>query len=263
MGGVPSKPDPSRTLEVIGAGYSRTGTLSMQLALERLLDGPVMHGGTHVLSRGDGYLKMWIKALEAKRLGDKERTLKLVREVMTGYVSFTDIPGILFVPELLELYPEAKVVLVTRDPERWWKSFGGILDNADAPFLPVLTALSPSLRWFPDLVREWKKICDGMLRDCGRTPGEYGPILIEEHDRIVKEIVPRDRLLVLDLKEGWEPLCKFLDKPVPNQPFPRTNDAEVSDKIALRMFAKLGLMWLGLFTVMGGSAYMGWKLWLA
>lgn len=54
MGGAPSKPDASRTVEVIGAGYSKTGTLSMQLALETLLQGPVMHGGTHLLKREDG-----------------------------------------------------------------------------------------------------------------------------------------------------------------------------------------------------------------
>lgn len=55
MGGVPSIPtDPSRKLQVIGAGYSRTGTMTMQLALEKLLDGPVMHGGTQILTREDG-----------------------------------------------------------------------------------------------------------------------------------------------------------------------------------------------------------------
>jgi hypothetical protein len=54
MGGVPSKPDPSRTLEVVGCGYARTGTMSLQLALEKLLDGPVQHGGTHFIQRTDG-----------------------------------------------------------------------------------------------------------------------------------------------------------------------------------------------------------------
>ena len=57
MGGAPSKPgDPARRLEVIGAGYSRTGTVTMQLALEKILDGPALHGGTHLLSREDGEL---------------------------------------------------------------------------------------------------------------------------------------------------------------------------------------------------------------
>ena len=54
MGGVPSKPDPSKSLQVIGAGFSRTGTVSMQLALEILLDGPVQHGGTSAVSGDSG-----------------------------------------------------------------------------------------------------------------------------------------------------------------------------------------------------------------
>jgi len=55
MGGNPSIPtDPNRTLSVIGAGYSRTGTVTLQLALETLLKGPVLHGGTQILCREDG-----------------------------------------------------------------------------------------------------------------------------------------------------------------------------------------------------------------
>ena len=56
MGGVPSKADGSKSLQVIGAGYARTGTVSMQLALEKLLGGPVCHGATHVFSREAGEL---------------------------------------------------------------------------------------------------------------------------------------------------------------------------------------------------------------
>jgi chloramphenicol 3-O-phosphotransferase len=53
MGGAPSKPDPTAKLQVVGAGYSKTGTNSMQLALQTVLDGPVMHCGTHILARED------------------------------------------------------------------------------------------------------------------------------------------------------------------------------------------------------------------
>lgn len=55
MGGVASIPtDPSQKLQVISAGYSRTGTVSMSLALAKLLDGPILHGGTQILIRDDG-----------------------------------------------------------------------------------------------------------------------------------------------------------------------------------------------------------------
>lgn len=67
MGGVPSKPgDPARQLEVIGAGYSRTGTVTMQLALEKILDGPVIHGGTHILARGDGECRFAIPEMPSR-----------------------------------------------------------------------------------------------------------------------------------------------------------------------------------------------------
>ncbi|KAH8898633.1 NAD(P)-binding protein [Thozetella sp. PMI_491] len=175
MGGVPSKADPSKTLQVIGAGYSRTGTVSMQIALEKLLDGPVCHGATHVLSREAEYLKKWIHAWRARRAGDKETTLEIVKELSTGYVGCTDIPNIIFTREMLELYPDAKVVLVKRDPLKWWKSFKPVLANADAWFLPYLSLLNKDLKWFPPMIQEWKKDCDDMCRASGRKPGDYGP----------------------------------------------------------------------------------------
>jgi hypothetical protein len=63
-----------------------------------------------------------VQLVEAKQAGEKELALKLLREVTTGYAACTDMPHAMVTPELVELYPDAKVVLVTRDPERWWKS---------------------------------------------------------------------------------------------------------------------------------------------
>jgi hypothetical protein len=146
MGGKPSKPDPSRSMEVISAGYGRTGTESMQLALERLLEGPVQHGGTNAINRTDGkchiphepvprycmYARpaivtihaapllittlIWtefswwgIQALQAQAAGDKELTKSYLRKMMAGYVAGTDFPTCVFVEELMEIYPNAKV----------------------------------------------------------------------------------------------------------------------------------------------------------
>lgn len=70
---------------------------------------------------------------------------------------------------------------------------------------------------------------------------------------MVKRVVPPERLLVMNLKEGWQPLCKFLDKPVPREPFPRLNDAEEAEKVAKGIFARCVLVWLGIIgaTVVG------------
>lgn len=64
----------------------------------------------------------------------------------------------------------------------------------------------------------------------------------------------------MDLAEGWEPLCKFLGKPIPDEPFPRVNDAEAATKAAPWYVMKLGLMWVGLFTGIGLTVYGGVKL---
>lgn len=65
----------------------------------------------------------------------------------------------------------------------------------------------------------------------------------------------------MELSEGWEPLCKFLGKPIPKEPFPRVNDAEASDQMAKKILLKLGRRWLTLFAVLGGTLYGGFQLW--
>ncbi|KAH8682024.1 P-loop containing nucleoside triphosphate hydrolase protein [Xylariales sp. PMI_506] len=258
MGGIPSKPDPSKHLEIIGAGYSRTGTASMQYALQKLLDGPVLHGATHLLSREDAFSRKWVEILKAREEGDKERELKVMRDVFGGYVACTDSPTLMLLPELLELYPNAKVVLVTRNRTTWYKSFEPVLANASAWFLPYLTAISPGLRWFPTIMQFWKADTDALLARYGRS-GDYEH-LIEVHNQWVMETVPKDKLLVMSLDEGWEPLCKFLGKPIPGEPFPRTNDAEAADRIAKWVFLKLLLRWIGLFSVIGGGYKLGMQV---
>ncbi|KAH8758917.1 hypothetical protein F5883DRAFT_501599 [Diaporthe sp. PMI_573] len=251
MGGIPSKPgDPSRPLEVIGAGFSRTGTMSMQLALEELLRGPVMHGATHILFREDSFGKKWTQVYEAREAGEKARTLKLLRELVAGFAGVTDLPAIDFVPELLELYPDAKVVLVTRDRTRWWESFGKVLNMAQLRFLSLLAAPMPGLRWFPGTVVHWHR---GAAR---LTMILHLPLeLIELHNARVKSAVPPDQLLVMSMKEGWEPLVRFLGKETPAKPFPRVNDAEAAEVVANGIMVKCLLVWAGLFATGGLGIY--------
>ncbi|KAK7708987.1 hypothetical protein SLS64_006467 [Diaporthe eres] len=241
MGGVPSKPgDPSRPLEVIGAGFSRTGTMSMQLALEELLRAPVTFG------------KKWTQVYEAREAGEKARTLKLLHELVAGFAGVTDLPAIDFVPELLELYPDAKVVLVTRDRDRWWDSFGKVLNMAQLRFLSVLAAPMPGLRWFPGTVVHWHR---GASRLMGEKKGPGTPLGPELHNDMVKSIVPPDQLLVMSMKEGWDPLARFLGKKTPDKPFPRVNDAEAAETVANGILVKCLLVWAGLFATGGVGIY--------
>jgi len=70
--------------------------------------------------------------------------------------------------------------------------------------------------------------------------------LIEVHNEMVKRVVPPERLLVMDLIEGWQPLCKFLGRPLPREPFPRLNDSEEAEKVAKGIFARCLLVWVGI-----------------
>lgn len=166
MGGIPSKPtDMSRQLQVICAGYSRTGTVTMQLALEKLLHGPVLHGGTQILSREDAFTHKWVQAYEAKHAGDKQRTQKLLRELMAGYVGCADMPPIDFLEDLLEMYPEAKVVLTTRDPDAWLESIRPVARNSSLWWLSYAMCIVPGWRWFPVLSLEFGRSTREILAD--------------------------------------------------------------------------------------------------
>jgi hypothetical protein len=158
MGVLPSKPDSSKSLQVIGAGFSRTGTLSTALAFEKLFDGPSFHGGSTYLLGTDRNLKKWTELFRAKRDGDKDSVMALLRELMAGYVGTADAPPIMFIPELLEIYPEAKVVLNTRNPERWWRSMRAQMDFAEAPWARYLTFMMPGLRWFSPS-KSFQRLC--------------------------------------------------------------------------------------------------------
>lgn len=79
--------------------------------------------------------------------------MKALREATAGFVAMTDVPAFNFLPELMELYPDAKVVLVKRDSERWWKSFKPVVDNCDDPMLNLLVQPLPGKRWYINTAR--------------------------------------------------------------------------------------------------------------
>jgi hypothetical protein len=102
--------------------------------------------------------------------------MKLLRELTTGFVGVTDAPNFDFIPELVELYPDAKVVLVTRDPERWWASIGVNLRYASPWYLPILTAPVPGIRWFPSIAAHWQSTAKKQMDEAhGRAGTPLGP----------------------------------------------------------------------------------------
>ncbi|KAI0202710.1 hypothetical protein F4808DRAFT_421080 [Astrocystis sublimbata] len=269
MGGVASIPtDSSRKMKVISAGYSRTGTVSMSFALEKLLNGPVLHGGTQILLRDDDYCSTWIKAYEAREAGDKELTLKLVQKATAGFVGAADLPTSDFMPEMMELYPDAKVVLVGRDPEKWWNSVAALVSRTTPWWLSVVVAPIPGWRYIPIFASVY---CRSSLRLAGMNnknchPSDLikwgGPHILTAHNEKVRSLVPQGQLLEMKLGDGWKPLCQFLGVPVPeNEPFPRKNDAEAADNFATQIVLKALLIWIGILSVAGLSGYVAVRLW--
>lgn len=197
-------------LEVIGAGFGRTGTFSLKVALERLGFGPCHHM-LALLDKPDE-VRLWRKAARGESVDWDE--------VYRGYRSTVDWPGARFWRELAEHYPAAKVILSTRDPEHWYDSVLGTIHHAAtddsaliSPVLAEMRAMSREVVW------------DGLFE--GRfTDRDHALRIFNDHIEAVRGRLPADRLLVFEVAQGWEPLCEFLGTPVPDEPFPNRNRRE-------------------------------------
>lgn len=205
-------------LEVIGAGLGRTGTMSLKAALEKLGFGPCYHM-IEVFDNPE-HIPYWEAAIRGED-ADWER-------IFGGYSSAVDYPVASFYKELMERYPDAKVILSVRDPERWYESARNTIyrasEAAHSPLISVMARFVPRLRGMKRAVTMnealiWKRDFDGRFED-----REYAMDVFRRHNEEVKVHVAAEKLLVYEVKEGWEPLCAFLGVPVPDEPFPRLND---------------------------------------
>ncbi|PSN61436.1 hypothetical protein BS50DRAFT_639251 [Corynespora cassiicola Philippines] len=259
MGSAPSSPKPGTQFQVIGAGLSRTGTASFSEALRILLDGPVYHGGTQTTLGKPVEIQSWIKALShwpPVSDADKKIVFDVLRDRFAGYAAATDAPTSGLVKELIELYPEAKVICTVRDPDSWVKSMAGVSNSATMWFLRGVLLPLPGMRHFVDYI--------GVLRkQWVFLYGERDPPTRKTFDRHVewlKEIVPEDRLVFFEVKDGWEPLCKALGKEVPDIPFPRINDGEAIDRFAKVMVKRGLLRWLVVIATLGLAMIPFWHV---
>ncbi len=194
-------------LEVIGAGYGRTGTLSLKTALERLGFGPCYHAVEFM--RHPEHQARW----EAAFHGNPQWS-----EVFAGYRSTVDFPGAAFWRELVDAYPEAKVILTVRDPKQWYASMRETFLAAAGPEgqPPIPGAVEGSFIRGGD----WSQ----MMADLQDEPTAIADF--KRHIEEVRSYVPSHRLLVYEVRQGWQPLCDFLEVRVPDKPFPRLNDSE-------------------------------------
>lgn len=201
-------------MKVIGAGFGRTGTLSMKTALERLGFGPCFHM-SEVFTHPERISR--IRAAAAGEPVDLD-------EVFAGYSSTVDWPGCWFWRELADRYPDAKVLLSVRDPQRWYASVRDTIYQSSAmarelPDEEVLPAVAEGRALVADIV--WQRQFGGR----GGDP-EHAIRTFTDHNEAVIDEVPAERLLVHRSADGWPPLCEFLGVPVPDEPFPHLNDGD-------------------------------------
>jgi hypothetical protein len=205
-------------LKIIGAGMGRTGTASLKVALETLNIGRCYHM-SEVLKNLE-YIQYWINAADGSPDWDK---------IFSGYSATVDNPGCNYWKELAAYYPEAKVILTTRDANTWFDSTNETIHSVEfARFMKN----SP----FGEMIQKtmWDRM-ENRMQDRAYMVEFFNKRSAEIIDSIAAE-----RLLVYQVSDGWEPLCEFLDVPVPDIIFPRINSRNETKELLASMMAASG-----------------------
>jgi len=202
------------SLKVIGAGFGRTGTLSLKLALEQLGFGPCYH--MFEVGRHPEHVSLWRDAAAGRPMDWPA--------LFRDYRAAVDWPSCNFWASQLQAFPQARVILSERDADAWYTSVMRTIYSSSLRFRQSAEASGDA----EQLARAsmafeviWDRVFDGRMDDRAHVIACY-----QAHNAEVKKLVPADRLLVFDPKQGWAPLCAFLDCSAPDDPFPRVNTTE-------------------------------------
>jgi hypothetical protein len=213
------------SLQLIGAGYGRTGTDSTKEALN-ILGLPCYHM-REVIGNPENrhHLDFWSQVALAD-----SGTQHDWPQVFANYSAAVDNPAACVWRELMESYPDAKVLLTLHPggPEAWYDSVMDTIYFTERLWQwKVLEAVVPFAKKFGPMARKliWQRFHKGTMENRTAAVAEY-----KRHIEEVKSAVPAENLLVFQVSEGWEPLCSFLGLEIPDQPYPRVNDKESMKK---------------------------------
>lgn len=199
-------------MKLIGAGFGRTGTMSLKAALERLGAGPCYH--MIDLIKDGSRLHHWEAAARGEAVDWPT--------VLDGYASTVDWPGCTFYDQLAAQWPDAKVLLNVRDPQAWYQSCLNTIHAAkEATQSGAEGAPPPAVMGFIGKLI-WEREFGGF--ESFRSDRDEAIAVFERHNAAVRAAIPADRLLVYEIGDGWEPLCELLGAPEPDEPFPHLND---------------------------------------
>ncbi|CAM1511811.1 Fc.00g093240.m01.CDS01 [Cosmosporella sp. VM-42] len=274
-------PDRIVPMRVVVCGVHRTGTLSMRSALYQLGFSDCYH--MHTLINDPSRAPQWVSAFEAKFAGKGTFERKDWDRLLGDCQSVCDLPSAVVATEIALAYPEAKVVILNRDPEAWYSS--------------VLHTIYPITR--PRKIGIFLQMLFCVIFDDGmRNMAAYGRALHDlalpydhgkEKDKAMawykdqyaeyRERIPAERYIEYNIKDGWKPLCEHLGVPVPTiedeetgkmveAPFPRLNDREAFLQQAVKIRAKSTeqafdnlLKLVGKAAITGAVTYGGYLIW--
>ena len=214
-------------MKVICAGLSKTGTTCLAKALQVL--------GYNVYDFREHYkfhYQQWLDSFETDRHPN-------FKEIYQGVDAVTDIPQAFWFEEISADFPEAKVILTVRDSEdAWLKSWKENLQLNSEMKTFFTKALFIIVPW----MRPMERFIDTMHQ---AIYGSFNPeatalyrVKYRQHNEKVQAVIPAEKLLVFNVKQGWKPLCEFLGCNVPSTPFPRLNVAHSDTKKVFSHFGK-------------------------
>ncbi len=210
------------SLKIVGAALGRTGTNSLKLALEHLGFGPCHH--MFEVRDNPEQLPYW----QAAARGEPPDW----DQVFANYQSCVDWPSARFWREIAAHYPDAKVLLTLRDAERWFAS-------VHATIYPVIESWpSREPGHFRDTMEMAQEIIVKQTFGGRLDDRDHALAVYRRHEEEVRDTIAPERLLAFDVSQGWEPLCAFLEVPVPDTPFPRSNTGEQFRKERPQIFDK-------------------------
>jgi hypothetical protein len=210
------------SIKIIGAGFPRTGTNTLRESLQQL--GYVKTYHMKDLLVHPENLQYWQKL--------KETGTTDWEELYNGYEATVDFPCYPWYKEHMKRYPDAKVILTVRPFEKWHESVYSTIWQAQNPTeeqrleMQVKVAANPRLLSVIKCVEFAKQTIMEEHFQNRFLDKEFAEKIFHQHNEEVKAYVPAEKLLVFDVSDGWEPLCKFLGKPIPEEPLPHTNKRE-------------------------------------
>lgn len=187
-------------LRVVGAGLGRTGTHSLKLALEHLLQRPCYHMW-EVFSHPE-HAPVWTAATNG--------TMPDWDSFLHEYGATIDFPAAAFWPELMEAYPQSLVLLSVRDTNDWWESCRKTIFSADYPLPPEPIGEMIEAMWENRFTHD--------IANESAAKEAY-----EVFNAKVRRRVPPERLLEWRPGDGWAPICAALGLEIPDEPFPHVN----------------------------------------